>query len=91
MYEFSQSFTEDNDYSACVHLRDFADELGVDTSWAIGLSEDMEEEQLATLRASIEEEIQAELERLELAKRPACSIGPYAGGICTICGGREPC
>ena len=91
MYEFSQSYSEENEYSSCVHLRDAAESIGIDTdALAFGLSEDMESEQLATIREAIEEEIKAELERQELAKMPACTIGPYANGICTICGKREP-
>lgn len=87
MFQFSQEFEQEYGFQSCVHLRDKLDELGMDTSCAFGLSEDMEQEQLQAIEAALK----AELEQAKQEREAwACHIGPYAGGICTICGGREP-
>jgi len=91
MFGYDTEFEEENDFGTVSHLRDFADELGVDTTIAFGLSEDLESEQLASIGQELKAAIEEELARIaDLAKRPACHIGPYADGICTICGGRQP-
>ena len=90
MLNFSENFEAENDFITCSHLRDFAEEIGIDTGCAFGLSEDLEAEQLASIKVALQEAIEAEQAKLELEKRHACYIGPYEAGICTICGGRQP-
>lgn len=95
MFNYERNFDEENLYGTISHLQDYGEsELGIDLSgMTMGLSEDMEAEQLQSIKAEIEAAIKAEIERLrkiEEAKWPACHIGPYAGGRCTICGGRQP-
>ncbi len=94
-FQFQQNFDDENLFGIISHLQDYGEaELGIDLSdMTMGLSEDMEEETLLAIRSEIEAAIEAEIERLrkiEESKWPACYIGPYAGGRCTICGGRQP-
>jgi hypothetical protein len=88
MFGFEEELNELNEYGRCVHLQDFAEEIGADISFAAGLSKDMEEEQLQALAEQIKEAI--EQRQRELDREGACYIGPYANNYCTICGGRQP-
>lgn len=94
MFQFDQQFNEQNDLAVCTHLRDYAIELGLHPHVAFGLDATMEAEQLAEIKRALEEAIAEEKARRqreeERAAYPPCYIGPYSGGFCTICGGRQP-
>jgi len=108
MFGFEEQLNNENNLGRITHLRDFADQLGLDTSLCFGMDEDTEVEQVAIIETALQEMIEEELEQTRMlqvaalkdakkkaeaesrAKRTACHIGPYAGGICTICGGSEP-
>ena len=99
-FEFNESFdTESTTYDSVQHMLDFAIENDYDLGDIdVFVSEDTEEETLvaiaAEIRSAIDEaerklQAKAEAER-QRRRRPGCNIGPYANGICTICGGNEP-
>lgn len=90
MFNFNQEQEFSVDLVSVTHLLDYANQIGVDTSYLVGLDETMTQEQLVSIQAVLQEEIQKILQEQEIEARFACHIGPYANGICTICGGREP-
>lgn len=56
--QFSQSFDEGNAFDIVQSVREYADELGIETDMlCMGLSEDMEEEQLVSVKAALEDAI----------------------------------
>ena len=76
--------------STCTHLRDFAEQLGVDTGMTAGMDIGLGCDQLEAIAQALREAIAAALAEEERNKRWPCNIGPYANGICTICGGAQP-
>lgn len=82
-------------YADVVHLRDAALQLGVEDimEMTMGLDESLDDWQMKAVAEQIQEAIEEEQQRLAEEKRkelPACYIGPYAVGVCTICGLRDP-
>ena len=86
----NQNFSQDEGFAVASHLRDTALELGLDVSAAFGLSADMEAEQLAGIQATLQAAIQEAIAEENRNRLPTCHIGPYANGICTICGLLQP-
>lgn len=90
-FAFDQQFEEDMQFITCSHLRDYAESIGVNTDlMTVGLCEEMEQEQLTAIAQELKQEIDERLRLESERKYPACDIGPYADGFCTICGGRQP-
>ena len=56
---------------------------------AFGMSADLGADQLASIEQALRDAIE-EAQEAERSKRWPCGIGPYANGICTICGGAQP-
>ena len=91
MFNYLQEFDgQESGFITCSHLLDAANNLGVDASCAFGLSADMESETIAAIQQALQAAIEAELAQRAAELRHFCNIGPYAGGFCTICGGRQP-
>ena len=62
MLEYQQ-FNEENIFGTVSHLRDFAEELGLDTTCCFGLTEETDNEFLQQMQEALQEEIEkAELE-----------------------------
>jgi len=97
----SESFTfgfESNEkellFGEILHLQTALEGLGLESSLAFGIDERSDLEQLQAAKQLIQDELD-EADRLEDIEQRrlecgACHIGPYANGICTICGGYEP-
>lgn len=89
------SFSQDNELQAeqvlatCTHLQDFAAANGLETGCAFGMSADLGADQLSSIEQALRDAIE-EAQEAERSKRWPCNIGPYANGICTICGGAQP-
>ncbi len=91
MFAFEQTESEDETFDTICHLRDAAESMEIDTTaLAFGLSADLETEQLQTIREQLESALAKSLAETERLKIPPCHIGPYGGGICTICGKPQP-
>lgn len=70
-------------------------------SYGYQIDNAQDQTQIADLETQIRDAIQQERERLAAIEEArtaserwlatsACHIGPWAGGYCTICGGRDP-
>jgi hypothetical protein len=68
---------------------DFAAANGLETGCAFGMSADLGADQLASIEQALRDAIE-DAQEAERSKRWPCGIGPYANGICTICGGAQP-
>lgn len=92
MFSFSQQFEEQNEYLDCVHLINRINAIDPEHEMAAWIvDEDMEQETLASMMIELQEEAKRLAEEAERqSRRYDCYIGPYANGICTICGGNEP-
>lgn len=90
MLQFQQNQEFNNNYGTVTHLLDYANQIGLDTSYVQGLDSTTDQETLVNLQAMLEQALAEELAKQEKEQRYACHIGPYANGICTICGGRQP-
>jgi hypothetical protein len=90
MFTFKQNQQFGQSLESVTHLLDYANQIGINTQYIIGIDQTTEQETLNTVAAQLEAMIQEVQAELELQERGVCSIGPYAGGICTICGGRQP-
>lgn len=92
MFSFSQNneLETQQALATCTHLRDFAEQIGVDTGATFGMSAELGADQLNSIAAALREAIDEARAAEERARRWVCNIGPYANGSCTICGGAQP-
>lgn len=92
MMQFNQQVDSESEttFGTCQHFQDAASALGINSGVCFGLSPEMDVEQLQSISDALQAAIEAEVQARALADRHVCTIGPYDGGICTICGGRQP-
>lgn len=93
-FDQDQEFSTQEQLATCTHLQDVANTLGIETPYAFGIDASTDAEQLASIEQLLRDalaEAQAAAEAEERRNRRwPCNIGPYANGICTICGGSQP-